>query len=272
MNELENRIEERYRRRGPCRERRGFSASGRRWTGTFLLLIGAAALLKSYFIPTLPAWLFSWQMLLIILGLFIGIRHNFRGGAWFMLMLIGGAFLIHQFYPHIIGQRAIWPVALIVLGFFLIFKPRHRHWGVQEQDSPAPIPSDRVAPEEEVLPRNESIVSDEDFLDSTTVFGGIKKTLFTKNFKGGDIVNILGGTEINLAQADIHGRVILDVTQIFGGTKIIVPPHWEIKPEMAAIFGGIDDKRSFQNAAIDHSKVLVLKGTSIFGGIEIKNF
>jgi predicted membrane protein len=266
MNELENKIEERYGNRSHWRERKGMSARGRRWTGIFLLLIGTAALLKSYLVPTLPVWLFTWQMLLIVLGLFIGIRHNFRGGPWFVLMLIGSIFLLNEFYPNFIDRRYIWPLALMAVGAFLIFKPRHRHWGMPEQGDTTALPH-----QEEVQPK-ELAASDEDFLDSTTVFGGIKKTLFTKNFQGGDIVNILGGTEINLSQADINGRVTLDVTQIFGGTKIIVPPHWEIKPEMAAIFGGIDDKRSFHNATIDHSKVLVLKGTSIFGGIEIRTF
>lgn len=266
MNQLENKTEHRFAGSSSCMGRRTNAAIGRRWTGAFLLLIGAAALLKSYLTPALPAWLFTWQMLLIVLGLFIGIRHNFRGGAWLTLLLIGTIFLLTEFYPNFIDRRYIWPLAFIALGLFLIFKPRRQHTDVQEPGIQEPSLT-------EVTNLNQPPASGEDFLDSTTVFGGIKKTLFTKNFKGGEIVNILGGTEINLSQADVNGRVELEVTQIFGGTKIIVPPHWEIKPEMAAIFGGIDDKRSFyQNTSIDQNKVLVLKGTSIFGGIEIKNF
>jgi hypothetical protein len=42
--------------------------------------------------------------------------------------------------------------------------------------------------------------------------------------------------------------------------------------EMAAVFGGIDDKRSLTQVLTDKSKVLVIKGTSIFGGIDIRNF
>ena len=60
-------------------------------------------------------------------------------------------------------------------------------------------------------------------------------------------------------------------TQIFGGTKIIVPAHWEVKSDMTAIFGGIDDKRA-PSPTVDHSKVLVLDGTSIFGGIELVSY
>jgi predicted membrane protein len=82
----------------------------------------------------------------------------------------------------------------------------------------------------------------------------------------------MGGTEINLTNADINGVVVLDVTQIFGGTKIFIPATWDVSSEMAAIFAGIDDKRSLVNVIPDRSKLLVIKGTSIFGGIEIRNF
>jgi 3-keto-L-gulonate-6-phosphate decarboxylase len=40
---------------------------------------------------------------------------------------------------------------------------------------------------------------------------------------------------------------------------------------MVAIFGGIEDKRPPQLNAIP-DKILVIVGTSIFGGIDIKSF
>lgn len=265
MNELEKKIEERYGERDQSCFRPRQSGSGRIWTGVFLLVIGGAALLKNYLVPTLPEWLFSWQMLLIALGLFLGVRHRFRGGPGFVLMLVGVIFLVNEYYPDIIDRRYIWPIALIAVGSFLIFGPRRRRWRSVEHKEQESADATTSLP-------IENHATDEDFLDSTSVFGGVKKTVVSKSFKGGDIVNIMGGAEINLSQADLQGRVELEVTQIFGGTKILVPPHWVIKPEMAAIFGGIDDKRSVQNATTDHSKVLVLKGTSIFGGIEIRTF
>ena len=65
--------------------------------------------------------------------------------------------------------------------------------------------------------------SSEDYIDATTVLGGIHKNILSKNFKGGDITIFMGGAEINLSQADIQGTASLDITQIMGGTKIIVP-------------------------------------------------
>src|SRR5690606_6223030 len=82
----------------------------------------------------------------------------------------------------------------------------------------------------------------EDRIESVSIFGGVKKNIVSKNFRGGEIVNFFGGSEINLIQADINGRINLEVVQVFGGTKIIVPANWTIHSEMVAIFGGIEDK------------------------------
>ena len=111
-------------------------------------------------------------------------------------------------------------------------------------------------------------------MDSVSIFGSLKKNIITKDFKGGEAVLIFSGAELNLSQADINGKVSIDLTQMFAGSKLIVPPHWTIHTEdMVCIFGGVEDKRTFrQDALTDSSKVLVLKGTCIFGGIDIKSF
>ncbi|MEJ7677198.1 MAG: LiaF domain-containing protein [Segetibacter sp.] len=82
----------------------------------------------------------------------------------------------------------------------------------------------------------------------------------------------MGGAEINLTQADIQDRAVIEATQIFGGTKIIVPPHWNVKSEVIAVFGGIDDKRPMQAGNLNPEKTLVLRGISVFGGIDIRSY
>ncbi|HUB60366.1 MAG TPA: LiaF domain-containing protein [Puia sp.] len=113
--------------------------------------------------------------------------------------------------------------------------------------------------------------SAEDYIDSTAFFGGVHKKIVSKNFKGGDVVTIMGGTEIDLSQADFMGTVRLDVVQIMGATKIIVPAHWEVRTDVTAIFAGFEDKRQ-QPTVNNPDKVLLIDGTSLFGGIELKNF
>jgi predicted membrane protein len=111
----------------------------------------------------------------------------------------------------------------------------------------------------------------EDYLDTTAFFGGVHKKIVSKNFKGGDIVTIMGGTELDLSQADFTGLVRLDVVQIMGATKIIVPAHWEIRTDITAIFAGFEDKRQ-QPTVNNPDKILVIDGTSLMGGIELRNF
>ena len=110
-----------------------------------------------------------------------------------------------------------------------------------------------------------------DMIDITAVFSGVKKNILSKNFKGGDIMAFMGGAEVNLTQANFEGRIMIDAFNMFGGTKLIVPPDWDVQSEIVAIFGGVDDKRP-PSAHHDPSKVVVLDGTCIFGGIEIRSF
>lgn len=110
----------------------------------------------------------------------------------------------------------------------------------------------------------------DEYVDSTSVFSSNKINVVSRKFKGGNLVNIFAGTEINLMRADMAEPAVLEVVQLFGGSTIIAPAHWVIQPEMASFFGGIEDKR-FINSMPDSSKVLYIRGTSLFGGITIKS-
>jgi len=244
---------------------------GRLGAGLFLLLVGGVLLLDQMGFP-LPEWLFNWHVLLIAIGLFVGLRHNFRGSSWLILILIGGFFFVQDYYPRIPLHRFIWPALLIFIGMIVIVSPgrggRHRwrdgrdweHWG---QHGRTRNPQGFATMKEGY--------SSEDFIDSTAIFGGVHKKIVSKNFKGGDITSIMGGTELDLTQADFTGMVKLDVTQVMGATKIIVPPHWEVRSEVTALFAGYEDKRQ-QPAITNPGKLLIIQGASVFGGIELKNF
>jgi len=233
------------------------------WTGVFLLAIGIVALLRAT-IPDFPEWVFSWQMLLIALGMFIGLRHNFRGGAWLILMLVGSIFLFRDIFPEFSFNR-IWPVVLIVVGLFIIIRPRNRHrWSGMEKKTDGNADTNLI--------NDDTDYSKEDFITSTSIFGGAKKIVISKNFKGGDLVSIFGGTELDLSQADFTGTAVIELTTIFGGTKFLVPSNWSVKSEAVTIFGGMEDKRRMATVTETPDKTLLLRGTVIFGGIDIKSF
>jgi len=261
MNDFRNYNEERRNRWENRMERH--DGKGPIWTGIFLLAIGGIALARSFGVPV-PDWLFSWQMLLIAIGLFIGFKKGFRDGGWFVPIIIGGAFLANDYILEGDLRRHIWPLILITLGAFFIFRPRHKHCrGFKKKEG---IQS------ETITPLSEESYTQDDIIDNVNIFSGTKKVILSKNFKGGDIVNIFGGSEIDLTQADITTPAILEVTAIFGGATLIVPSNWAIKSEAVTIFGGIGDKRKIVPSTESPTKTLVLKGTMIFGGMEIKSY
>lgn len=254
------------------------------WSGLILLIIGVVFFLRSFGIY-IPGWVISWPMLLVAIGLFIGFKRNFRGGGWLVMVLIGGYFTLGNIADFDI-RRYYFALAFIGLGLYLIFKPKRNidDWkrkfdGSKFSDSKkekyAQFDQDnffsgsKEAANED--PANEANVSD--FIDSVNAFGGSHHKVYSKNFKGGDVVAIFGGCEINLTQADFEGTVKIDVVALFGGVKIIVPPTWLVKSEATAIFGGIDDKRAvvpFEGEGA--RKILIIEGVAIFGGVDIRNF
>lgn len=264
MNDFRNYNEERRSRWESRMERH--DGKGHIWAGIFLLAIGGLALVRSFGVPV-PDWLFSWQMLLIAIGLFIGFRKGFRDGGWFVPIIIGGAFLANDYILDGDLRRHIWPLILITIGALFIFRPRHRHGACWRQKKISDMQS-----QANPSVANDQEYSQDDFIDSTSIFSGTKKVILSKNFKGGDIVNIFGGSEIDLTQADMTTPAVLEVTAIFGGATLIVPSNWAIKSEAVTIFGGIGDKRKIAPLTESPTKTLVLKGTMIFGGMEIKSY
>lgn len=279
--------------------------SGRPIAGIILLIIGGIFLLDNLNFVIAPWWLFRWPSILILVGLITGAKHNFRNTGSIIMILIGCAFLANDIFPDIDFGRFVWPLILMGIGAWIILgrnkawgnRRNRRHWAQQnmantEWDA-------RVNPEDPIAPvtGDDAIAGAADatssagytgsagssysnfksnvgdsFVDSTSVFGSVNKTILSKDFKGGDIVNVFGGTELNFTQADINGKVYIDVTQLFGGIKLIVPPHWQVVSDMAAVFAGIDDKRRPGTIALSPDKILILKGTSIFAGIEIRSY
>ena len=114
-------------------------------------------------------------------------------------------------------------------------------------------------------------ITREAVLDITSIFGGVKKSVLSKQFNGGDVVCFFGGAEINLTNADFVSPIEIDVVNVFGGTKLILPANWEIRSEITAIFGGVDDKRRQAPNTVSE-KTIILKGTNLFGGVEIISY
>ncbi len=254
----------------------GGKGSPRIWSG--LILIIAGVLLFAYKMGApIPGWVFTWPMLLIALGLLTGVKNNFHNPGALIMIVIGGLFLVDQTNPAFNFHDYIVPIILIAVGLIYITRPRNswtsraeKKWKeIQSNDKlpgdSAPINSIKV---------DTANINDEDgeYVEINAVLGSVKKLILSKNFKGGEITAFMGGAEINLSKADIQKPIVLEVSNVFGGTKLVVPSNWDVKNEVTAVFGGIEDKRSINSATPDPAKTMILKGTCVFGGIEISNY
>jgi predicted membrane protein len=242
---------------------------GKIFGGIVIVIVGAAMLAREmgvYF----PEWLFSWQMLLIVVGLYVGVKHSFRRFGWVVPILIGGAFMFQDYTPYMHIKEYFWPLFIMMIGLVMIFKPR-RKWNIEDYHNRHRF--NRRMGNRHFCSYKEGASSSEDSLNMDIVFSGFKKNVISKDFKGGRISCVFGGGDLNLSQADINGTVILELEQIFGGVKIIVPANWEVQTgEMQTIFGGVDDKRPTQGSTHNPDKVLVIKGSVVFGGIDIRSY
>lgn len=229
----------------------GRYTSPRIWIGALLIIFGALFLLRNYnfFDFEVPRFLYQWESIFIIIGIvLLLISRNKTPGIVFIA--IGGLNL----YPE------LWPLILIGIGGYILYR-RNR-------------PGISVCCGEVVKEANgKKSGFGDDTIDDVSIFGGGNKIFQSQNFRGGKITAIFGGSEINLYDCKLaEGVHEIELTALFGGTTIIVPSDWKVDVDVISIFGGFGDKRRKDpNLSFQQNRSLVIKGTVIFGGGELKN-
>jgi len=200
-------------------------------------------------------FLFTWQALLIFLGL-VFLSNKDNKGTGLILITIGSFFLLPRFFDLPNYWRSLfWPSMLILLGLVVIFGSR-RHGGGST-----------------FFGGSRRRGSSEDFLDDVDVFGGGDRIINSQNFQGGKITHIFGGSKYDMTNARLApGNNNLEIVWIFGGSKFIIPEGWNVKVEVTSIFGGFSDKRVRSIVVTDSDRTLVISGQIIFGGGEIVNY
>lgn len=179
------------------------------------------------------------------------------GKRKFVPAVIFGAIWLFFVFPHIFPDVRTdeiwnyWPVLLILAGLlFLYTNQRRKHFT-----------------------SNRQTVQDDDIIEEVAIFSGNMKRIETQNFKGGEITSIFGGTELYFNNSKLAPEgASIELANIFGGTKMVVPRDWNVKIKVISILGGFADKRVYTGEENNSKPSLVLKGVSIFGGGEISNF
>lgn len=104
---------------------------------------------------------------------------------------------------------------------------------------------------------------------AAAIMGGDVRRITVDDFRGGDATAIMGGCEIDLRGAGTDGEpAVIECFAVWGGIEIWVPDTWSVECRGTAILGGFTDKSQSVNGG---QKKLIVRGTAIMGGVEIKN-
>lgn len=104
--------------------------------------------------------------------------------------------------------------------------------------------------------------------DYSAIFGSVNQRVINEEFQGADISAVFGGVELDLRGAIINQDVVINLTTVFGGADIFLPPNVKAKLSTVPIFGGASDK-SIHSIDINAPTVFV-NSVCVFGGVDIK--
>ena len=253
----------------------------RHLVGLIFVLIGLVLIIDNIkFMPDfIPWWIWTWGFLLITIGVFSLLTSD-KVAPGVVLIGIGSIFLLSDILPDMWpgffdlfadNTNLFWYLVLIVVGASLLLRKKAAFSGPKKRHIRGPgFRSDDTNDKSSSAFSSENL----DYIDEVAIFGGGKKIVTSENFRGGRITTIFGGTEIILSQSKLaDGIVEIEVFAMFGGWTLVVPPTWQVKTDVVAIFGGISDKRMIGPESVrDNTQQLVVKGFVMFGGGEIKSY
>lgn len=221
--------------------------------GLFIIVIGVVTLLDNLHLFDTRSIRPFWPMVLVALGSLkiLQARHlgsYLVGGT---LIFVGATLILQNLGMLHVNWHDWWPAFMILGGVYLIGR------GIARRGDDAV----GCTPGSAALLHEASV--------NTTAFmsGAVIKN-DSADFKGGDLTAIMGGIELDLRQADIQNEAVIQVFAIWGGIALKVPADWSVTCKGMPLLGGIDDKTVPPAAP---SKRLIIDGTVIMGGIEIKN-
>ena len=227
----------------------------RLWLGVGAIILGILFLASNFHILdyNIRRYIFRWEVFLMFLGvvLFFG-RRKRTGGI--VLFVIGAVLYLRDFLHFDFNfWQLFWPGILIFAGLMIIF--RHR---VDNHDW-----------------IKRGVIMDDSMIDEVAIFGGGDRVVTSPAFKGGKVTTVFGGLNFDMLKAKLApGDNHIDVFCLFGGMKLIVPEGWNVKIRVMSLFGGFSDKHRFRSSTLNpgEESSLIITGTVIFGGGEIKSY
>jgi len=229
--------------------------------GGALVIMGLGFLLSRLgMLWGLEAWM-VWPGILAWMGLlkiFIGrsVQHAVEG-----LILIGAGIAVEAHYLGYIHLEwsVIWPVLLIIAGL-LVFMGVLRS-AVRRSRKQRSSPGDGIT------------VTSASRVDGDVVLGSREERIDSREFEGGEIRCVMGGFNLDLRDAGIKdGEATIKVKAVMGGIELSVPDDWNIVIKGSPMLGAYENKtRQRRDAAEPDAPRLVIEGSVVMGGVEIRN-
>src|SRR5699024_204237 len=108
-------------------------------------------------------------------------------------------------------------------------------------------------------------------INAFSLFSGTEIRSQSKQFEGGSVTAIFGGSEIDLREAVISGEgAALELSAVFGGINIYVPESVQLAVIGIPLFGGWEKKTIKRAADNEDLPVLKVNCLTVFGGVEIR--
>ena len=252
----------------------GFKVTPQLIVGLLIIFVGVVFTLDELgFSPALN-YLRYWPTAIIVIGVVKMLQAREGGGAFVgLLCTLVGAWLQAEELDIIhIRLWQIWPLALVLFGGYLVWQGLLGREPLRPPpaDSTGFPPSDRVAtpPSEWVGPPARGSEPNAK-LSLVAILGGVTRGNNSRSFRGADLLAIMGGIQLDLRQAAIHGEAVIDVFVMWGGIEIRVPEDWTVVSKIVPLMAGVEDKTRPPQGATTH--YLTLRGFALMGGVEIKN-
>jgi predicted membrane protein len=278
--------------------------------GLAIIAIGVLFLLDNFGFPVGMLWSY-WPVILVAVGLakLVDARDHSGRSAGAILMIVGLIFLadkIHLPFLNGINLWSLWPLAIIAVGAVMLWGALDGNRGYRSGRSPMdrnpfggkpfggrpfgqhPLGPDALGHDPIGQPPVDDNPPDpnqrtswnpggwtqapEGELRLLALFGGGKRRV-QGDFKGGDMLAMFGGYEVDLRNATMSGdQVVINANAIFGGFEIKVPETWSVIMQITGMFGGHEDSTRVPDPRlVPNPKRLIVRGVTVFGGLSVKN-
>ena len=109
-------------------------------------------------------------------------------------------------------------------------------------------------------------------LDAVSFMSRYEHRVVTDAFRGGEVTAFMSRVEVDLRDAEMEGETaVIEIRTVMGRVEIRVPEHWTVAPDLGPGLAGSSSIRASRPEANPGAPVLILRGPTLFGSVEVGN-